>query len=324
MMNGGRLRGMRMQNVFCGALCGMLLCCAPGAMGQTISSNVSTQVDESSASPANAAVSAYVNAMSAEDIRASHSQSAYGSVAGGGASSAASKGALARTQGALSGQGTLVGQGAHLSAGAFVRTQAGQGALSGRLSGEVLRNRFGTRSASELARYQSMHGQLTTSGKGSPLARATPHSIGPISRIKFAASATPGALRTASGEATTVLLSEQAVYSAGFADSTKGTASISPPDMGTSGPLDWTPSLDFGFRDMTQRTFLNPSLHISPRVGKNHHRRSRTLGNRGNDLRRARPSSSVSPDQTLKSTPPNELGPLTSEEKQINQPLSQP
>jgi hypothetical protein len=59
-----------------------------------------------------------------------------------------------------------------------------------------------------------------------------------------------------------------AAYSEGFADSTKDTAMISPPDRGTSSPLDWTPGLGFGFPDFQQSQFLNPTLHISaPRRG---------------------------------------------------------
>ena len=51
-----------------------------------------------------------------------------------------------------------------------------------------------------------------------------------------------------------------ASYSEGFADSTKGTALISPPDSGTSSPLDWTPGLNFEFPDFDETQFLNPSL----------------------------------------------------------------
>lgn len=55
---------------------------------------------------------------------------------------------------------------------------------------------------------------------------------------------------------------EPAAYSADFADSTKGTALISPPDSGTASPLDWTQGLTFEFGDFAQAQFLNPSLHV--------------------------------------------------------------
>lgn len=60
-------------------------------------------------------------------------------------------------------------------------------------------------------------------------------------------------------------IDEAASYSADFADSTKGTALISPPDAGTASPLDWTPGLNFGFADFQQTQFLNPTLQ--PRKG---------------------------------------------------------
>lgn len=61
---------------------------------------------------------------------------------------------------------------------------------------------------------------------------------------------------------------ETAAYSEGFADSTKGTALISPPDPGTASPLDWNLGLNFGFPDFQQMQFLNPNLHNStPRKG---------------------------------------------------------
>jgi hypothetical protein len=55
-------------------------------------------------------------------------------------------------------------------------------------------------------------------------------------------------------------------YSPGFADSTKGSGLISPPDSGTESPLDWTPDFKFGFADLSETQFLNPTLHrVAPR-----------------------------------------------------------
>jgi len=55
-----------------------------------------------------------------------------------------------------------------------------------------------------------------------------------------------------------------AEYSSGFADSTRGTAVISPPDPGTASPLDWSPDeVSHEFTDMLKTQFLNPTLQIS-------------------------------------------------------------
>jgi len=54
-----------------------------------------------------------------------------------------------------------------------------------------------------------------------------------------------------------------ASYSYDFPDSTKGTALLSPPDSGTTSPLDWSPALNYGFLDFAQQHFLNPTLHVS-------------------------------------------------------------
>lgn len=59
---------------------------------------------------------------------------------------------------------------------------------------------------------------------------------------------------------------EPAAYSAGFADSTKGTALISPPDPGTASPFDWNPELHFGFLAFDETQFLNPTLQMGTRI----------------------------------------------------------
>jgi hypothetical protein len=67
-------------------------------------------------------------------------------------------------------------------------------------------------------------------------------------------------------------------YSKDFPDSTKGTAMISPPDPGTTSPLDWSTTLNFAFGDFSQQQFLNPSLH----VGGSRARRRRNQGSNMN------------------------------------------
>jgi hypothetical protein len=71
-----------------------------------------------------------------------------------------------------------------------------------------------------------------------------------------------------------------ASYSTDFPDSTEGTAMISPPDPGTTSPLDWTITLNFSFEDFSQREFLNPSLQ----VGGSRARRRRNQGSNKNAI----------------------------------------
>lgn len=49
--------------------------------------------------------------------------------------------------------------------------------------------------------------------------------------------------------------------SADFPDSTRGTGIVNAADPGTKSPMDWAPGLTFGFADLDEVTFLNPSLH---------------------------------------------------------------
>jgi len=86
-------------------------------------------------------------------------------------------------------------------------------------------------------------------------------------RLKSAlASPKPGAIRSA--------VSERATYSDGFQDSTKGTALISPPDPGTSGPFVFSPGLNTELPDFSDRQFLSPGLHGGggSRANKTHRR----------------------------------------------------
>jgi hypothetical protein len=46
-----------------------------------------------------------------------------------------------------------------------------------------------------------------------------------------------------------------------FPDSTRGDAEISPPDPGTSSPLQWSPGFEFEFSDFQSTQFLNPTLN---------------------------------------------------------------
>jgi len=91
-------------------------------------------------------------------------------------------------------------------------------------------------------------------------------------------------------------------YSEDFPDSTKGTALISPPDTGTESPLDWNPALDFGLEDLSQQTFLNPTLHISRKS-----RRRRSRPEQGQGAGRNAIPSSMPPSTVLTALPTNPL-----------------
>ena len=72
-----------------------------------------------------------------------------------------------------------------------------------------------------------------------------------------------------------------ASYSYDFPDSTKGTALLSPPDTGTRSPLDWDTSLSFEFPDLSQKQFLNPTLHVGRHAGKARHAEGYLQGGHG-------------------------------------------
>lgn len=77
----------------------------------------------------------------------------------------------------------------------------------------------------------------------------------------------PGTIRGA--------VSARATYSDGFQDSTQGTALISPPDPGTSGPFAFNPGLNTELPTFSNQRFLSPSLHGGGGSGGNKtHRRS--------------------------------------------------
>lgn len=82
-----------------------------------------------------------------------------------------------------------------------------------------------------------------------------------------------------------VRVSGMATYSEGFADSTRGTALISPPDTGTSSPLEWSPSgVGGGELSFMPGSFLNPSLHVGTGI----------LGQPGGSRRRSMRAKSAS------------------------------
>lgn len=95
-----------------------------------------------------------------------------------------------------------------------------------------------------------------------------------------------------------------AKYTDNFPDSTEGTALVSPPDLGTQSPLEWSPSLSFEFVDFERRSFLNPSLHVTGRRGRRNGRSGKRENTEGFNL--AMPTSIV-PSSPGLSMPANSI-----------------
>jgi hypothetical protein len=111
--------------------------------------------------------------------------------------------------------------------------------------------------------------------------------------------------------------------SGGFPDSTKGTAQVSPPDPGTSSPLDWiSDGLNFGISGFSERQFLNPNLQTQ--IGGKRRRSGQILSGRGRKARAQAPSApsieqKLEPDilsnETLTPDILNQSSPLTIEQQ---------
>jgi hypothetical protein len=69
------------------------------------------------------------------------------------------------------------------------------------------------------------------------------------------ASPNPGAIHGA--------VPQSGSYSSDFQDSTKGTALISPFDLGTTGPFSFSPGMNVTLPDFSNRQFLSPTLRVS-------------------------------------------------------------
>jgi hypothetical protein len=224
---------MRMRYVTYGWLCSLVVCCAGTTMAQSFSGNVSAVEDGSAGSSVSASVNASVNAGVSE---AASSNSA--SRSGSGSRSASMMNALAISPSNAANASPNAGMSADSAA-----QSDGPGVAP------ALTNVRAGLSSAELRTGRGKHPVIYR--KSSPASRqtVTAHNLGEPAKQSTGLEGAP-------------------VYSEGFADSTKGTALISPPDLGTASPLDWTPGLNFEFPDFTQTSFLNPTLHTSvPRKG---------------------------------------------------------
>lgn len=202
-------------------------------MAQSLSGNVSAVEDGTVGSSVSASVGASVNA----------------SVSEAASSSSASR------SGSRSRSASVSALGIGPSGAANPSPNAGMSADSAAQSGGP-----GVASALTNARAGFLSSAELRSGRGNH--RVNPRNSSPASRQTVTARNLGEPAKQSTG------LEGAPMYSEGFADSTKGTALISPPDVGTASPLDWTPGLNFEFPDFAQTSFLNPTLHTSvPRRG---------------------------------------------------------
>jgi hypothetical protein len=240
---------MRIWDITSGWVISLLLCCGCTAFGQAVSADVSSTV---SAQAGGSAASASVNAGASGERRAGGAgghaffvteatgQEATGQEEG---SSAAGE----RHGGRLEGRGSA---------------ETGSTTVGGASSFRQAPFQLSASSASRIIASKRLSGSSRRQGSGLGYGfhghNATSASIG----IEAAA-----ALAGSKEEQTQGSDEVVATYSAGFQDSTRGTALISPPDMGTASPLDWSPiGVDSEFPDMLQAQFLQPTLQVAEKT----------------------------------------------------------
>lgn len=217
---------MRMRYGTYGWLCSLVVCCAGTTMAQSLGGNVSAVEDGSAGSSVSASVNASVDA---------------------GVSEAASLGSASR-----SGSGS---RSASMNALAISPSHAANASANAGISADsaAQSGRPGVESALTNLRAGLLSSAQLHTGRGNhPVIY---RNSSPASRQTVTARVLGKPAKRSTG------LEGAPKYSEGFVDSTKGTALISPPDMGTASPLDWTPGLNFELPDFAQTEFLNPSLN---------------------------------------------------------------
>jgi hypothetical protein len=112
--------------------------------------------------------------------------------------------------------------------------------------------------------------------------------------------------------------------SADFPDSTRGTGTVSPADLGTLGPLAGTPGFAPGLKGFGTDDFLNPSFHVGERAtGMRVGDRSTGMrGSRSEALRARRNRLSQKQPSLLFGSPDQELEPNTLTQPSASDPLS--
>lgn len=115
---------------------------------------------------------------------------------------------------------------------------------------------------------------------------------------------------------------DRAGSSESLPDSTRGTGMVSPEDMGTASQLEWDPGLNFGFEDLSQQTFLSPTLDV-----REHFLKKRFAAERSKRLKAAsilKKTSGSGIQSLLNETPHNGLSSESGLHSLITDPLDQP
>ena len=250
---------MRMRYKTHGWLCSLIFCCAGLGIAQTSSTSDSATQNQSVESSVSPSVNASANAGVSE-----------AEVSGSGSRSGGSASRSALFTASVSELSALQSAGAEVDAGGASREGAGP------VSPFASINSFAGLSNAKLRAAHGNRSLISRKPPSSNRQTATAHNSGKPAR------------RVAGVE-------EPASYSEGFADSTKGTALISPPDPGTSSPLDWTTGLNFEVQDFAETQFLNPSLNAGASrkgIGKKGRGRKVPVASR-NVLSEPAPSSAI-------------------------------
>ncbi len=178
--------------------------------------------------------------------------------------------------------------GSALDNGTSMTKQLGsQGEISMRRAAYVLRgiNRSDLAWKQNFMRTRGAARNLRTAGSNAFQPGVTnPYPLGEMKNLVSAEAFSTEQSKPVSGRTQEVVS-----YTTDFPDSTRGTALISPPDLGTQSPLEWSPELDFSFPDFSQETFLNPSLHVG-RLSKKKKRRERAKNARNYTPSKQQPS----------------------------------
>lgn len=113
------------------------------------------------------------------------------------------------------------------------------------------------------------------------------------------------------------IVEASAFYSADFPDSTRGTALVSPNDLGATSPLAWQPDMTHSFPDFTMRQFLRPSLHVARTLGRQSEKAAPNKGSSTKDFLRYDfnlPSLSTSMGDSLQTHPGGSYDPFLDRE----------
>lgn len=238
-------------------LCGAFLCCVGMASGQS-GGAIGGQVAAAVGGTAGAAVDASVSGSAMRGQGAGRSGSGRLSAGDGAAESESTQRGLASARAARN----------RATFGSSMRGTAARQMTHGGAAERVSESDLRSREAKALRAYKTQH------AGGAALESTAAKRVAKGSR-GFSAEQQTGSRRSG-------VSGMGGSYSTGFPDSTKGTALVSPPELGTTSPLEWTPSLSFALPDFSARQFLSPTLHPGRRSGMRGAERAGGFGRPGN------------------------------------------